>query len=898
MEIREIVKLKPGLGGLDPPMNFGILLGREKTSKDQLASIYTLSGELKIKWKSVKEGTGIIYEGSKKDEQAMKEALRRMARKERNSNILELAPKNMINELSPEELWRSVIEHLSSGRSGEGASHEQRIEGTHPVSLSPEEIGRIHYDPYFLDPKQVKAVGRVLARCDDMGEPYFVRSDKGKRPEYVPYTRQKIREVEDHIQSLGDLRSVFLQWEDPPEDEKRKKRKVPRLKVDQISEVDLKGKNREEMERILVWARSYLENGKWPGLSEGVFGLAGTPIRRIKRFDLEKFMEFFSMDLTRTKKGDLASNLVTLLLKMGRIDKREASQLVVSYKISSGAQKFRSFFPEHVDRQASGLPEDVRTSDEEGRIDLTRLETYTVDPVDAKDFDDALSIEIDDDRVVLFVHIADVSHYVRPHDLIDAEARLRGTSVYLPTGALPMLPPELSENLCSLKQDLKRLSVTTRIEFRKKDLEVVEWKHFPSVIKVDSNLDYGTVDRLIEEGKEPFNTLCSLAEGLEEKKDRLRLHTQERKVRFMEGDEIQVDIKSPTRATRMIETFMVIANECVSRYLEERSVPNAYRVHPLPDRNSVDRFNSAAGALGLDLAIEAEWNRDRKGKNSMPGSEDTLLNSLKEGGKLTLGALSSSDAGEDEEIEQEWACPDPDEMEKAVRAYNMVTSAIGSLEDIRTRYLMNLRMLTTMPRAFYSTTNIGHFGLGSMCYCHFTSPIRRYADIITHRALRYELSRDPVIEGVEWERPTEAMIDEILDQVNEMSEEADNWERQMVDVALATRMEMDPALRFATHQGTVISITPSSVYVQLDDGATEGRLSIRHLGNLLLTVDEMETKVVYVPPEDEKGQKDEIALLKLGDRVRCTVFATSIAEGKIELSMAENLGISQRAPDN
>ena len=902
MEIRDLIRLKEGVGGLEPPLNIGILLDRVKRGKDHLAVVFTLGGEMSVKWKSLKEGVGQTYNGPKKDKSAMIESIRKAVKLETSAKMLKVDPRNIIDHLSPSDLWNSVMKFISSGRSHRGESHEEIVPGTMKLRFTPEEIGQIHYEPNYLDPNQILAVGRVLSSCDDRREPFFHRVDVDRGPQYIPYTKDTMDSVSTHIQKLESLRSAFVEWEDVLDEGTMKNRRIPKLKDKDILNIPLGDGGQEEMERILSWSRHYLENGKWPkDLSDPLefFGLAGTSITRTEKFDLERFVEFLALDLTRTRKGDLASNLVTLLLKMSKINKREASELVVKFKISSGAQKFRAAFPDHIKNEASRLPGEVLSRDEEGRVDLTGLETYTIDPIDARDFDDAVSIEVGEERISVYVHIADVSHYVRPGDLMDSEAKFRGTSVYLPTGVLPMLPPELSEELCSLKENVRRLALTTMMVFDRNDLELLEWEHIPSIIKVDKNLDYGTVDMWIEEGKDPFGTLCELAERLKEKDGRLHLETPERRIRFTEEDEVDISIKRPTRATGLIETLMVWTNECASRFLEGKELPNAFRVHPLPDRVSIERFNSAAEALELDIRIDEDWVRGSNiGSGSGASSEDALMESLMKGGKLNLGALSGPEESIDETHEVSNK-PDPDVMRESVKAFNRVICSIGTLQDTSIKDLMNLRILRTMPRAFYSTDNIGHFGLNSMSYCHFTSPIRRYPDMVVHRAVKYQLSQDGKYHATPWNAHSEEEIEDILERVNDMSDAAEGWEREMIDVALATRMEMDPGLRDGIHGGTIISITPSSLYVQFDDGASEGRLSIRHLANRRLTVDENETMVLFDPSEDPSGRpfnsmKEEmVTVLKLGDRIRCRVFATSIAEGRIELSLAENLGISQ-----
>ncbi|MGA1848599.1 MAG: RNB domain-containing ribonuclease [Thermoplasmatota archaeon] len=904
MEIRELVRLKKGIGGLEPPLNFGIILSREKVGGNHLASVHTLKGKLTIKWKFLKESTGTIYQGSKGDEAAMTAFIREAVRKEERHNVLKTDPQQIIEKIDPRDLWNSIIRYIDDRREGFGSRYEGGPNGVHERIFSPEEIGRIHFEPNFLDPKQVWAVSRVLSRCDGGREPYFMKVDIDRKPNYLAYRKESISSVREHIDRLERLRSRYLEWAEEEIEGTERTRRVPRLRVDDISQVDLSGEERQEIDRICGWSVYYLENGRWPAEQEEVhvanmgpvspFGLGGFSITRLDSFDLERFVEYFTMDSTRTARGAPASSLMAFLLKMERINWREASELVVRFNIASGAQKFHDRFPAHVQSTADRLPEEVLPADEEGRVDLTRLETYTIDPEDAKDFDDAVSLEKEGENTIVWVHIADVSHYVHPGDLIDAEARFRSTSVYLPTGVLPMLPEKLSENLCSLREGRKRLAVSTRMVLSSAH-ELLEWKHMQSVIEVDGNLSYGQVEGWIKEGREPFHSLMMISRGLEERGGRLNIETPERKITFTGDNEITVNVKRPTAATKLIEELMVLANECASNFLEKRGCPLPFRVHPLPDRISAAKFNSACEALSLDISIDTGWEESGE-KRPDQGGEDAILSALLSGGKITFGNLRVPRKEEAGDHDAKVAgAPDPEVFQKAVSSYNRVLRSISGVPNGDVRDMLYLRLLRTMEQAFYSVENIGHFGLNSRSYCHFTSPIRRYPDILVHRAVKAVLAGEGSGPEVSWGIPETEEVEDILETVNDMSDSAESWERTMVDVALATRMEMTPSLRRSGHRGMVTSITPSSCFILLDDGVTEGRIPIREMSPYPLTVDENETKILHslregVPDEPRfleaasRGE-EEIELLKLGDRIGCSVNSISIVEGKIELRL-------------
>ncbi len=898
MEIRELVKLKKGVGGLQPPENFGILLDRERAGKDHVAVVFTLKGILKVKWKFLKDANGVTYHDNKHDEKKMREFLNDAVKKEEKQNTLKMDPQQMIESIQPEGLWRSVSRSIEENRTDLGIKDDQFPYGCHDRFFTPAEIGKIHFKPSYLGPKQEWAVGRILSKCDDRGEPYFLRKDIDRKPHYFVYSKETLSSMNYHIQKLEDLRSMFLEWVEEEDEFHHRTRRVPKLKVDDISSVKLGIELYSELERICGWAIHYLENGWWPvEISEieltkektvDPFGLAGTPIRRLHKFDLEQFILFLSMDLTSTRRKDLPSSLVTLLLELGKINWKEASELIVKFNMGSGAREFHEVFPPHVLRSSEDLPDQVTKEDEEGRADLTDLETHTIDPVDAKDFDDAISIIKDGENTVVWVHIADVSHYVRPSDLVDSEARFRATSVYLPTRVIPMLPRKLSENLCSLRENVHRLSLSTRIVLSP-HAEVLEWEHVQSVIEVNKNLNYDQVNEWIHEEKEPFISLHELAVKLESRGKRLHLNTPERRIRFSGGSEIDIQIKRPTKATKLIEELMVLTNECSALFLEQRELPLPFRVHPLPERTSTEKFNAACEALELDVEIEANWGDEKSGNET--NGEDAMLRSLRSGGKIDFGISPPTD--NDEESKGSPLKPTKEIMDSAVDAYNEVLDDISQLKEDNVKDMLNLRLLRTLSRAFYSDVNYGHFGLRSMSYCHFTSPIRRYPDILVHRAIKSVISEEGGGPPVGWYVPEKDEIEDNMDHINDMTGSAEEWERDMVDVALATRARMTQGFFKGTHSGMITSLTPSSCFVLLDDGVTEGRLSIRHMSKYPLTVDEHESRILVEltnemlldPKFRNIKDGEEPVFLKLGDRIKCSIRSVSIAEGKIGLSL-------------
>jgi ribonuclease R len=241
--------------------------------------------------------------------------------------------------------------------------------------------------------------------------------------------------------------------------------------------------------------------------------------------------------------------------------------------------------------------------------------------------------------------------------------------------------------------------------------------------------------------------------------------------------------------------------------------------------------------------------------------------------------------------------PDKESFTKAGESFRKVLEDIREIEDAQIREMLFLRILRTVPQAFYSADNIFHFGLNSTNYCHFTSPIRRYPDILVHRTLKASLAEEGKGGQVDWEAPAYEEIVDLMDHINEMTGDADFWEREMIDVALATRIEMDPGSRNGIRKGMITSITPSSCYVLTNDGVTEGRIPIRTMSRFGLVTDESESLIHTVLEGDalkeqrfmrlvSKGE-DKAVFHKLGDRIGCSVHSTSIASGNVELSYTD-----------
>jgi exoribonuclease R len=389
----------------------------------------------------------------------------------------------------------------------------------------------------------------------------------------------------------------------------------------------------------------------------------------------------------------------------------------------------------------------------------------------------------------------------------------------------------------------------------------------------------------------------------------------------------------------MIETFMVAANEAAARFLGDNGVPAVYRIHPLPARLDIERFNDGVEALGLGCPIIIDYERftDRGGRGGTEGmagavqgeagaksrrgreaeaqqaGEDAILEMLKSGGKFSLipgagegpGSESRSSREEGKEGDEDDTGPvrerkpsppqvplDPEKIEHYSSAYAESLRVLNAGDDRVFRDVMNLLVLRTMPRALYSTVNIGHFGLKSTCYTHFTSPIRRYPDVLVHRAVRALLrGEDPPHD--------EGELDELVERCNEQSEAAEKFEYAMVDAALAIWLSRDSRERDSLRSGVVFSLAPSAMFVRLEHGV-EGRIPLSKLSELRPALNDSETSVVLSTLEnpslaEELGGMDRVTaaedghlekvLYTLGQAIRVTIHRIHAARGRVELSI-------------
>jgi ribonuclease R len=450
-------------------------------------------------------------------------------------------------------------------------------------------------------------------------------------------------------------------------------------------------------------------------------------------------------------------------------------------------------FPRNVHEEAIALSAQEPVGSGRGRVqrkDLRSLPTVTIDGERAKDFDDAVSIKLSEHGYTLYVHIADVGFYVNWNSLIDIEARKRGTSVYFPDRVVPMLPRELSEDLCSLKPKVERLSFTVEMIFDRKGRRL-DSKFYPSIIVSDERMTYTSVSKILidndarERAKydhllqdfELMGELCGILRSRRLERGSLDFDLPEPEVLLdMQGVPEAIIRAERNYAHMIIEEFMIAANEAVAEHLEGLSIPILYRVHEEPDPRKLD-----------DIA--------RMIKTSF-------------------------------RPKQQLKPKDFPEILKAIK---------GKPEE----EIINYMVLRSLKQARYSNINVGHFGLASKSYAHFTSPIRRYPDLVVHRILR-EVLKKKALPDKRMQELNELLPD-IAFQASRTERVAEKAEREVIDAMRVWFMKTRVGEEF---DAKVVSITPYGLKVRLKEFFVEGFVPVSYLTDDFYQRDERTMRLV------------------------------------------------------
>ena len=514
---------------------------------------------------------------------------------------------------------------------------------------------------------------------------------------------------------------------------------------------------------------------------------------------------------------------------MGDPDDPEVQAESIMFRFGLSAR-----FPAEVQLEANQLSYSLSPEDLATRTDLRKLPIVTIDGENARDFDDAVYVRKQGETYELYVSIADVAHYVAPDTALDQEAYARATSVYFPDRAIPMLPEALSNGICSLKPNEDRLTKTVCIEINAKG-DVIRSRFFNSVIRSHERMTYTDVRRILvdhdPECRERYQNLLDEFKRMHELA--LLLYERRRARGNLDFDlpeaEIVLDLQGLPEnivraernvAHRVIEEFMIAANEAVARHLTEADFPTLYRVHEGPDQDALEALAPFLLSLGYRL-------------------------------------------------------PQKKENIEPIEIQRLLESARGRPEE----RVVNRVLLRSMKQAIYQPENIGHFGLASKCYTHFTSPIRRYPDLIVHRIL------DRVMDGEKLKPNAREDLFRYLQEAGEHASERERYamdaEREMVDLKKAQFMQNRIGEEFT---GFINSLTNFGFFVELDNYFIEGLVKL----SSLIDDDYDYYEKEYVIKGRRHGKK-----FRLGDNVQVRVARINAFRSEIDFALLPTSNVSR-----
>ncbi len=483
--------------------------------------------------------------------------------------------------------------------------------------------------------------------------------------------------------------------------------------------------------------------------------------------------------------------------------------------------------------EAEGIADTVSLDDLKGRIDLRQMATVTIDGETARDFDDAVSLRREGDNFRLWVSIADVSHYVKKDSPLDLEAYLRGTSVYFPDRCIPMLPERLSNGICSLNPHLDRLTMTAEMLFDRSGT-MLESSFYSSVIRSAARLTYTIVKQIIvDDDHELADKYRPVSPMLLEMKELALILMAMRKQRGsidfdLPEPEIIIGLTGLTEgiiraernlAHQLIEEFMLAANEAVARYITSRDIPFLYRVHENPDPAKLQTFQEFVFSFGYEFKLVEEKVK-------------------------------------------------PSELQR------LLAQAAGRPEE----RMINYSLLRCMKQARYAADNVGHFGLASDCYCHFTSPIRRYPDLVVHRILKaaLALTADKESQGKRAAKQlaiATERLGEVAEHTSKRERVAMEAERDVVEMKKLQYMQKHVGEEF---DGYITGVTQFGFFVELEELFVEGLVHISTLADDLYTHAEKQHSLI--------GRRTG-KVFRIGDAARISVTSVSPGTRRIEFTL-------------
>ena len=486
-------------------------------------------------------------------------------------------------------------------------------------------------------------------------------------------------------------------------------------------------------------------------------------------------------------------------------------------------------FEEKLLNQAERVGKPVSEADMAGRRDLRSLQMVTIDGEDAKDLDDAVSLTREGENYCLGVHIADVSNYVQENSALDREALNRGTSVYLVDRVIPMLPHTLSNGICSLNQGEDRLALSCLMKVNKKG-EVVSYEIAETVICVDRRMSYTAVRKILEEGDpeliQEYEELVPMFQDMQELAAILRKKRRQRGsidfdfpeskiVLDQKGNPVSIEPYERNVATDLIEDFMLLANETVAQHFYWMEVPFLYRTHETPDTEKIEKLATFIHNFGYHIKIKTS----------------------------------------DHEVH-------PKEIQKL----------LASIEGTEEEALIARLALRSMKQAKYSVECTGHFGLACACYCHFTSPIRRYPDLQIHRIIKEQLRGRLMEKRIDHYKE---ILPEVARQTSRLERRADEAERETDKLKKAQYMKHHIG---ETLEGIISGITAWGIYVELPN-TVEGMIHVARL-----------TGDYYYYKEEafEMVGRDTGRCFKLGQRLKVFVDSVDMVSKSVDFLLAED----------
>lgn len=486
-------------------------------------------------------------------------------------------------------------------------------------------------------------------------------------------------------------------------------------------------------------------------------------------------------------------------------------------------------FEEKLLNQAGRVGKPVSEADMAGRRDLRSLQMVTIDGEDAKDLDDAVSLTREGENYCLGVHIADVSNYVQENSALDREALNRGTSVYLVDRVIPMLPHTLSNGICSLNQGEDRLALSCLMKVNKKG-EVVSYEIAETVICVDRRMSYTAVRKILEEGDpeliQEYEELVPMFQDMQELAAILRKKRRQRgSIDFdfpeskiildQKGNPVSIEPYERNVATDLIEDFMLLANETVAQHFYWMEVPFLYRTHETPDTEKIEKLATFIHNFGYHIKIKTS----------------------------------------DHEVH-------PKEIQKL----------LASIEGTEEEALIARLALRSMKQAKYSVECTGHFGLACACYCHFTSPIRRYPDLQIHRIIKEQLRGRFMEKRIDHYKE---ILPEVARQTSRLERRADEAERETDKLKKAQYMKHHIG---ETLEGIISGITAWGIYVELPN-TVEGMIHVARL-----------TGDYYYYKEEtfEMVGRDTGRCFKLGQRLKVFVDSVDMVSKSVDFLLAED----------